>query len=194
MTVRDEQSLFAGSNIHDEYPVVLRCDFVFGPIQSLRVTSHQTQSRQATVIYGKKGRTVCCDATVTDRCVIEFVFVNAFFLFNVVQYGKHFACLDISVVKEELCFRFQWVPIEHCSLLWIPRVRFVHSNNLVVMMGINKNHRSELFGRRQTIDSVDFKAQNISTAGIPRDRLALADIAKEMMLRAGGKLFDFQFD
>ena len=39
-----------------------------------------------------------------------------------------------------------------------------------------------------------FKAQHISATGVPWDRLALADIAKEMMFRAGGKLLDFQFN
>jgi hypothetical protein len=62
------------------------------------------------------------------------------------------------------------------------------------MMGINKDHCSELFGSGQTIYSVDFKAQHISPAGIPWDRLALADIAKEMMFRAGGKLLDGEFN
>ena len=111
--------------LYNEDPIVFRCYFVFGPIQCFRVTGHQSQSRQAAVIDGKKGRTVGGDTTVTNRCVIEFVFADAFFLFNVIQYGKHFARPDIPVVKEELCFRFQWIPIEHCPLLWIPRVTFI---------------------------------------------------------------------
>ncbi len=57
-------------------------------------------------------------------------------------------------------------------------------------MDINKDHCSELFGSGQTIYSVDFKAQHISATGVPWDRLALADVAKEMMFRAGGKLLD----
>ena len=62
------------------------------------------------------------------------------------------------------------------------------------MMGINKDYCSELFGRWQTIDSVDFKTQHISATGVPWDRLALADIAKEVMFRAGGKLLDGEFN
>ena len=62
------------------------------------------------------------------------------------------------------------------------------------MMGINKDHCSELFGSGQTIYSVDFKAQHISATGVPWDRLALADIAKEMMFRAGGELLDGEFN
>ena len=61
-------------------------------------------------------------------------------------------------------------------------------------MGINKDHCSELFGSGQTIYSVDFKAQHISAAGVPWDRPALADIAEEMMFRAGGKLLDGEFN
>ena len=60
-------------------------------------------------------------------------------------------------------------------------------------MGINKDHCSELFGSGQTIYSVDFKAQHISSTGVPWDRPALADIPEEMMFRAGGKLLDFEF-
>ncbi len=56
-------------------------------------------------------------------------------------------------------------------------------------MGINKDHCSELFGSGQTIYSVDFKAQHISATGVPGDRLALANIAKEMMSGAVGDLF-----
>ncbi len=62
------------------------------------------------------------------------------------------------------------------------------------MMGIDKDHCSELFGSRQTIYSVDFKAQHISAAGVPWNSPALADIAKEMMFRAGGKLLDGEFN
>ncbi len=50
------------------------------------------------------------------------------------------------------------------------------------------------FGSGQTINSVDFKSQHISAAGVPWDRLALADIAKEMMFRAGGELLDGEFN
>ena len=61
-------------------------------------------------------------------------------------------------------------------------------------MGINKDHCSKLFGSGQTIYSVDFKAQHISAAGVPWDRLALTYIAKEVMFRTGGKLLDCEFN
>ncbi len=61
-------------------------------------------------------------------------------------------------------------------------------------MGINKDHCSELFGTGQTIYSVNLKAQHISAAGIPWNRLALADIPKEMMFRPEGKLLDGEYN
>jgi len=65
----------------------------------------------------------------------------------------------------------------------------VQSDDSVASMRIDKNHGCILFGFRQAVDSVDLKAQYISAASIPRDCLALADIAKEMMFRAKGELF-----
>ena len=59
-------------------------------------------------------------------------------------------------------------------------------------MCINKDHCSELFGSGQTIYSVDFKAQHISATGVPRYRLALADVTEEMMSGAVGDLFYLQ--
>jgi len=73
-------------------------------------------------------------------------------------------------------------------------VAFIQPNNLVVPLGIHQNHRSKFLGRGQTIDSVDLKPQHISATGIPGDRPALADVAKEMMFRSGGKLLDSEFE
>ena len=62
------------------------------------------------------------------------------------------------------------------------------------MVGVHEDHGGELFRGGQAIDSVDFKAQHIPAARVPWDRLALADITEEMMLRAGGELLDLQVD
>ena len=61
-------------------------------------------------------------------------------------------------------------------------------------MGIDKDHCCELFGSGQTVYPVNFKAQHISATGVPWDRPALADIPKEMVFRAGGKLLDGEFN
>ena len=47
-------------------------------------------------------------------------------------------------------------------------------------------------GSGHAIDPVDLQAENVPSAGVPRDRPALADIPEEMMLRAGGDLLDLQ--
>ena len=67
---------------------------------------------------------------------------------------------------------------------------FVQSDDSVVPMRVDENHGCVLFGLRQAVDSVDLKAQYISVASIPRDCLALPDIAKEMMFRTEGKLLN----
>ena len=72
-----------------------------------------------TIIEGRS------DAAIADGGIIVSVLMHTLLLFKVVQYGKHFARLDISVVKKELCFSFQWVPIKHGALLGIPCVCFV---------------------------------------------------------------------
>jgi len=72
-------------------------------------------------------------------------------------------------------------------------VAFIQANNLVVISGVDKDHRGELFRGWQTIYSVDFKAEDISAAFVPGNRLALADISEEMMLCAGGKLLAGEF-
>ena len=86
------------------------------------------------------------------------------------------------------------MPVKHGALLGIPRVRFVQPQNLVVPLGINNKHSRGLIGGGQAIDSVYLKAQHISSAGVPRNRLALADIAKKMMPFAGSKLLNLQTD
>jgi hypothetical protein len=37
---------------------------------------------------------------------------------------------------------------------------------------------------------INFETKHVPAAGVPGDRLALADIPKEMMFRAGGDLLD----
>ena len=62
------------------------------------------------------------------------------------------------------------------------------------MMCIDKDHGGELFWSGQAIDSVDLKTQDISAAGVPRNSLALAYVAEEMMFRPKGELLDGESD
>lgn len=73
-------------------------------------------------------------------------------------------------------------------------MRFVHAQDLVVQMGVNDDYCGSLFRIWHAIYGIDFKSQDIATAGVPRDRPALADITKQMMFRAGGNLLDLQFE
>ena len=72
-------------------------------------------------------------------------------------------------------------------------MRSVDSNDLVATLGVNKDDGRGIFWLGKSIDFVDLKCENVSSAGIPRDRPALAYVPEEMMLRAGGDLLDLQF-
>jgi hypothetical protein len=73
-------------------------------------------------------------------------------------------------------------------------MRLVDSYDLVVMFRIDEDDGSGLIGFRHAIDDANFHAQNVPTTGIPRNRLALTDISKEMMLLARRDLHNLQFE
>ncbi len=63
-------------------------------------------------------------------------------------------------------------------------------DDLVVLLGIDEDHRGGFLGLWHSVDICDFHPQDISAVGAERNGPALTDIPKEMMLRAGGDLLD----
>ena len=78
LLIGNKQFLLARLDVHKEDAVVVRCVGFFRPIQRVRITGHQTQSRQAAVVQPEKSTGFSRHSTIADGCFIVAVLTYTF--------------------------------------------------------------------------------------------------------------------
>ena len=184
LLIGDQKFFITCPDVHPEDPVIGWSDFSLGPVQGIRVTGYQPQARQSPVIEAHEEGAISTDTPVANGRVLVAIFTEAFFVLQIIKYGKDPAGSGVAVIEEELRFGPPGVPVKHGALLGVPAVGFVDLNDPVVLPCINDANRGRLSGKRHAIDLVNPETKNIAPTGIPRDGLALADIAEEMVAGA----------
>ena len=84
------------------------------------------------------------------------------------------------------------VPVKHGALLGVPAVGFIEGNDFVLVVGIDHANGCCFIWRGHPVNTVNFKAENVTATGIPGNGLALANVTEEMMFRTGSDLFNIK--
>ncbi len=80
------------------------------------------------------------------------------------------------------------MPVKHRSLLKVPRPCRFDRQHAVIVVGVDQHNLGRIVGPRHTVVEIGPQRQNVPPALIPRNREALADVAKKMMLGTMGDL------
>ena len=182
--IGDQEFFLTGFDVHPEDPVIGRSDFPLGPVQGIRVAGYQPQTRQAAIIKAHEEGAISTDAAIANGGVLVAIFTEAFLILQVIKHGKDPPGFRVAVIEEELGLGLLGVPVEHGALLGVPAAGFIQCNHPVILPCIDNANSCGLIGQGHAINPVNLETENITAAGVPRDGLALADIAEEMVTGA----------
>ena len=100
--------------------------------------------------------------------------------------------IKVTVVEKELCFSRPGIPVEHRALLRIPGAGLLDAQDLVVLTSVDDDDGRGLLRPGHAVDMVDLEPEDVPPAGVPGDRLTLADVAEEVVLRPRRDLLDLE--
>jgi len=73
-------------------------------------------------------------------------------------------------------------------------VSFIEANDSIVLLRVDHEDSCGIFRFGHAVYEIKFEAEDVATGGVPRNGAALTDVSKDVMLFAGGDLFDSQIE
>ena len=166
-----------------------------GPVEGAGVTGDAPQAGHAAIVDRQEFAAALGDAAVADRRIVKAIFVDSLAAgaaADVEQDAEHFVRRRIAVVEEELRLLSLRIPVEHRPLLRIPGPRLSDGAGGEVVFGVEQDDFGRLAGVGQMIADIRSKRDDVAAALVPGNVLNVADVAEEMVQRAGGELTNFE--